>query len=216
MAMPQRNRQQDSRQDRGSRRPDRGDQPRRQRRPQARDGQGQGGTSPIRKGKSSSNAILVAVILVALIVLVVLGALFLPKACSRSGGDSGDGEINIVNTEGSALSEEQIIDRAKDRYAGTWVVSSVTWQGEEGDSNQIPQKVIINVDGTCTVSQGDGEYSGNWEIDGDSLFVTAQSADGTPITKVLSIDDTNLNINTNNGTGVYVRTVKPNLDGDTK
>lgn len=165
------------------------------------------GLAPIRKG--SSNTMLVVVILVAVAAVVLLALLFLPGACSRMQGDNG--EINVTNTEGSLLSEEQLIDRAKDRYAGTWVISSVTWQGEEGDSNSIPQKVIVNVDGTCTITQGGKEYNGKWEIDGDSLYVTA-SADGEDLVKVLTIDDANLNINANNGTGTYVRTSKPKIE----
>lgn len=164
--------------------------------------------APIRK-KGSNNAVLAVVILIAIVAVVVLGVLVLPGACSRV-QDGGDGEISVINTEGSTLSEEEIIDRAKERYAGTWVISSVTWQGEEGDGTLIPQKVEINVDGSCTVTQDGADYKGNWEIDGDSLYVTADG-NGTTITKVLSIDDTNLNISTNNGTGVYVRTSKPDL-----
>jgi hypothetical protein len=136
----------------------------------------------------------------------------IPKSCSDLGGGNDGNDINVVNTEGSVLSKEQIVDRAKDRYAGTWVISSVTWQGEEGDSSQIPQKVVIDANGSCTISQGEVEYGGKWEIDGDSLYVNAKAEDGSTMTKVLSIDDTNLNISSNNGTGVYVRTSKPSIE----
>ena len=87
--------------------------------------------------------------------------------------------------------------------AGRW--------GEEGDGALIPQQVVVNVDGTCTITQGQAEYKGQWEIDGESLYVNAQAGDGSSITKVLSIDDTSLNISTNNATGVYVRTAKPSI-----
>lgn len=164
--------------------------------------------SPLRKKKS--NGVLIAVIVLALIAVVALAILVLPGACSRM-QDDGNGEINVTNTEGSLLSEEQLIDRAKERYAGTWVISSVTWQGEEGDGTSIPQKVAINVDGTCTLTQGGTDYTGKWEVDGDSLYVTAK-AGKEEIIKVLSIDDASLNINSNNGTGVYVRTSKPKVE----
>lgn len=156
--------------------------------------------------------VLVAILLVALVVLVVLGFLFLPGACSRM-SDGGNGEIAVTSTEGNALSDEQLLERAKDRFVGTWVIGSVTWQGEEGDGSAIPQKVDIKADGSCVISQGGADLNGKWEVDGDSLFVTAKDADGNDVTRVLSIDGTNLNITANNGTGVYVRTSKPDSDG---
>ena len=168
--------------------------------------------APIRKRRGASNAILAAIILVVLIALAAVCVMVIPKSCSDLGGGNDGNDINVVNTEGSVLSKEQIVDRAKDRYAGTWVISSVTWQGEEGDSSQIPQKVVIDANGSCTISQGEVEYGGKWEIDGDSLYVNAKAEDGSTMTKVLSIDDTNLNISSNNGTGVYVRTSKPSIE----
>jgi len=220
MSMPNNdNRREDYRQSqdrpKGNRRPKRQAPPQREPAPQQdapqQPARAKSGPAPIRK--KGANATLIVVILVALIAVVLLALLFLPGACSRV--QDGNGDINVTNTEGSLLSEEQLIDRAKDRYAGTWVISSVTWQGEEGDSTAIPQKVIVNVDGSCTITQSEKEYNGKWEIDGDSLYVTA-SADGEDLVKVLTIDDANLNINANNGTGVYVRTSKPKIEENTE
>lgn len=162
--------------------------------------------SPIRKQKPPMVAIIGAAI--ALVAIALLCIFVIPRACSGgTGTDGGADDITVTSNGDSLLTDEQAIERARKRYAGTWTLSAVSWQGEGEDGSSIPQTVTINLDGSCSLQQGDTEYAGQWDVDGASLYVRVHNG-GDEFTRVMSIDDSSLSVNVGNGTGSYVRTAE--------
>lgn len=163
------------------------------------------GAAPIRKKGPSPVIIVVGVLVLAAIAVI---ALLVVPSCTGAGGggDNVDG-IEVTNVpEDSELTTEQLVDRAKSRFAGVWVINSKTDLGGGGEDITFPTNVTINEDGTCSLSMSDTEYSGSWSVDGSAVVVRAKSEGGEEITKYLSIDDIQMTISSGTSTATYVRT----------
>lgn len=165
--------------------------------------------APIRK-----KGIGVVPIVAGVILLVLLAVVFLVivPSCTKQGGEGGSttaDNIEVIdNGDDSEYTAEELVDRARSRYAGTWAITSIISEDGEASGADFPQNVAINDDGTCTFQHSAGDVSGTWAVDGGAIIAKLKAEDGTEYSRYLSIDDIQMTISVGSGTATYVRTSK--------